>query len=211
MREALETTSPFLTLDPMIPGRLAIIESAILSEEWESAVNSDESLRIRLVEQGITEPEKRDKINLDDANLFFLSCVKLSRYGKPEPLEAGISKERFGRFPNQDGSPITYLRNWIRDSGRDLEMLTELHNLMEKLSEGLVGTSMNKGIAKLELCGWLDADEVGTLVKNLTSRCWMPAAEEPLDGGCQDAAKHLVALLRAAKKRRCGVLLRVHS
>ncbi len=211
MREALETTSPFLTLDPMISGRLLVIESAIKSEQWKSAVNSDESLRIRLIEQGIDEPEERNKINLDDANLFFLSCVKLSNDGKPEPLEAGMSKERFGRFPNPDGSPITYLLNWIRDSGRNSEMLSELDNLLKKLSEGLVGTSMNKGLAKLELCGWLDADEVGNLIKTLTSRCWMPSAEEPLDGGCQDAAKHLVALLRAAKKRRCGVLLRVHS
>ncbi|MBT5184603.1 MAG: hypothetical protein HOM47_05465, partial [Euryarchaeota archaeon] len=45
----------------------------------------------------------------------------------------------------------------------------------------------------------------------LSTAIWTPAADEPLDGGCQDAAKNIVALLRSAEKRKCGVLLRVHN
>ena len=69
---------------------------------------------------------------------------------------------------------------------------------------------MEKGIGRLDMRGWLTLDETTELRKALTSKYWMPA-NEPLDGGCQDAAKHLLALIRAAEKRRCGILLRVHN
>jgi hypothetical protein len=195
----------------MISGRLVNVENALKDEDWGAAVLSDDSLRIRLIKQGIDNPENRNKISLDDANLFFLSCVDLTKDGKPYPLEVGISKERFGRFPSGDGSPVTYLEGWIRNSRNDSESVNTILELLHKLSNRLVGTSINKGIARMDLRGWLSYEDVSLLITKLTSRCWMPAADEPLDGGCQDAAKHLVALLRAAKKRRCGVLLRVHS
>ena len=72
-------------------------------------------------------------------------------------------------------------------------------------------TTTGTGFGRLEMRGWLTAEEVTSLRKALTSKCWMPSADEPLDGGCQDAAKHLVALLRAAEKRFCGVVFRVHN
>jgi hypothetical protein len=70
---------------------------------------------------------------------------------------------------------------------------------------------MKKGSSGLVLRGWLDGKEIKQLRLAITSRLWTPAADEPLDGGCHDAAKHLLALLRAAEKRRVGVLLRAHS
>lgn len=211
MEEALESTTPFLTIDPMVSSRLIAVHKALTGGDWEKVVQEDEELESRLKSQGVETPSKRDSIPWDDANLFFLSCVKLSQMGQAMPLEAGISKERFGRFPFGDGSPMTYLRDWIRDSRRDTKTLEQLSELLEKLATGLSGTSIEKGIGRLEMRGWLSYSETTKLRKGLTSKCWMPAADEPLDGGCHDAAKHLVALLRAAEKRDCGIVLRVHN
>ncbi|MAS57993.1 MAG: hypothetical protein CMA37_05240 [Euryarchaeota archaeon] len=211
MEEALESTTPFLTIDPMVSSRLAPVHKALTGGDWAKVVQEDEELESRLKSQGVETPTERDSISWDDANLFFLSCVKLSQIGQPMPLEAGISKERFGRFPFGDGSPMTYLRDWIRDSRRDTKTLEELSELLEKLATGLSGTSIEKGVGRLEMRGWLSYSETTKLRKCLTSKCWMPAADEPLDGGCHDAAKHLVALLRAAEKRDCGIVLRVHN
>ena len=211
MEEALESTTPFLTIDPMVSDRLLSVHTALDGGDWEKLVQQDSELQNRLESQGVENPLDRNSIKWDDANLFFLSCVDISAIGQPLPLEAGISKERFGRFPYGDGSPLTYLRDWIRDSNRNKESLEQLSELLEKLATRLSGTSMEKGAGRLDMRGWLSLEETTELRKSLTSKCWMPAAEEPLDGGCQDAAKHLLALLRAAEKRRCGVLLRVHN
>ena len=142
---------------------------------------SDEDLRNRLVSQGLESPEKRDSITWDDANLFFLSCIHLTPVGQPMPLEAGLSRERFGRFPYGDGSPISYLRDWIRDSRRKPDTLEVLSELMDKLATRMSGTSMESGFGRLEMRGWLTAEEVTSLRKALTSKCWMPSADEPLD------------------------------
>ena len=194
----------------MVSDRLEPAFAAISGNGWSKLIANDSELRSRLESQGVDNPEQRDSISWDDANLFFLSCIQLTSIGKPMPLEAGISRERFGRFPFGDGSPISYLRDWIRDSRRKPEVLEQLSDLMEKLATRMSGTSMEKGFGRLEMRGWLTLEEVTELRKALTSKCWMPSADEPLDGGCQDAAKHLVALLRAAEKRYCGVVFRVH-
>ena len=210
MEEAIDATTAFFTLDPMVSDRLEPAFAAISGNGWSKLIANDSELRSRLESQGVDNPEQRDSISWDDANLFFLSCIQLTSIGKPMPLEAGISRERFGRFPFGDGSPISYLRDWIRDSRRKPEVLEQLSDLMEKLATRMSGTSMEKGFGRLEMRGWLTLEEVTELRKALTSKCWMPSADEPLDGGCQDAAKHLVALLRSAEKRYCGVVFRVH-
>lgn len=210
MEEAIDATTAFFTIDPMVSDRLEPAFAAISGNGWSKLIANDSELRSRLESQGVDNPEQRDSISWDDANLFFLSCIQLTSIGKPMPLEAGISRERFGRFPFGDGSPISYLRDWIRDSRRKPEVLEQLSDLMEKLATRMSGTSMEKGFGRLEMRGWLTLEEVTELRKALTSKCWMPSADEPLDGGCQDAAKHLVALLRAAEKRYCGVVFRVH-
>tara|TARA_B100000401_G_scaffold300791_1_gene206576 strand:+ start:1022 stop:1657 length:636 start_codon:yes stop_codon:yes gene_type:complete len=211
MEEALESTTPFMTIDPMVSNRLESVYSALINGDWKSLILNDEELKKRLESQGVENPEDRSSIKWDDANIFFLSCVALSPIGQPLPLEAGISKERFGRFPFGNGSALSYLREWIRDSKRNPDSLEILADLLEKLDSRMSGTSMERGIGRLDMRGWLTLNETIELRKALTSKCWMPAASEPLDGGCQDAAKHLLALIRAAEKRRCGILLRVHN
>ena len=211
MEEALESTTPFMTIDPMVSNRLESVYSALMDGDWKSLILNDKELKERLQSQGVENPEDRSSIKWDDANIFFLSCVALSPIGQPLPLEAGISKERFGRFPFGNGSALSYLRDWIRDSKRNPDSLEILADLLEKLDSRMIGTSMERGIGRLDMRGWLTLNETIELRKALTSKCWMPAASEPLDGGCQDAAKHLLALIRAAEKRRCGILLRVHN
>ena len=209
MREALDTTTPFSTIDPMVSKRLNIVDEALTFGNWATVVQQDDDLRIRLIDQGVQDPENRSSISWDDANLFYLSCVEL-KDGKPFPLEAGVSKEKFGRFPYGDGSSIAYIQNWIRENNRT-EGFSELCTLLDLLNGRLTDTEKAEGIGGLNLKGWLTIEEVRELKKLITSRCWLPAADEPLDGGCQDSAKHFVALLRAAEKRNCGILLRVHN
>ena len=105
MEEALEATTPFYTIDPMVSTRLQAVQDALLNNQWSTMISTDDDLRIRLITQGVENPDSRDSITWDDANLFFLSCIDLTRDGKPNHLEAGISKARFGRFPYKDGSP----------------------------------------------------------------------------------------------------------
>ncbi len=205
-----ENTPPFFTLDPMESARLQLVMSALDGGDWKNMVESDDDLRILLLNQGVEEPTDRSKIKWDDANLFFLSCLKLDKNSKPLILEAGFSKEKFGRFPHGNSSAVSYLLDWIRTSTRDDAAFARLEIHLETLNSRLETTTMATGIGRLALKGWLDSKETTQLRIDLTSTCWMPAGEEPLDGGCHYAAKHLVALLRAAEKRVCGVLFRIH-
>ena len=211
MEDALTATTPFLTIDPVISHRLLTVQEALISGAWEDLISNDDDLRIRLIIQGAKTPESRESITWDDANLFFLSCIDTTKDGKPNHLEAGISKERFGRFPYGDGSPLSYLAEWLRDSLREPKIMEKMQMLLEKITSHLKGTSLETGTGRIQLLGWLDAEETTQLRNCLASRCWTASADEPLDGGCNDAAKHLLALLRAADKRKTGVLLRVHN
>ncbi|MDP6864703.1 MAG: hypothetical protein QGG96_04750 [Candidatus Poseidoniaceae archaeon] len=209
MEDALAGTTPFFTLDAILP-RTGAVEKALLNDTWPELISNDDDLLIRLASQGIADASKRENIPWDDANLFFLSCIELNRQNLPAPLEAGISKERFGRFPYGDGSPLTYLKTWVRSSGRHQKEWESMEELLESLATRLLNTSLQSGVGRMESHGWLSNTEVTTLRKSIVSRCWNPSSDEPLDGGAHDAAKHLVALLRSAEKRDSGVLLRAH-
>ena len=210
MEEAMETTTPFLTIDPMISSRLSPVFNALNGGDWSKMIDNDGDLLIRLVAQGVENPVKRSSIPWDDANLFFLSCLDTTKNGRARPLEAGISKERFGRFPYGDGSAINYLREWMREYSKP-DIFAEMTDLLENLATRMSGTSMETGVGRMNVLGWLEIDDIARLRKGITAKCWRPAASEPLDGGCQDAAKHLLALLRAAEKRKVGIALRIHN
>ena len=62
----------------------------------------------------------------------------------------------------------------------------------------------------MQIHGFLRAEEVRLLRKNLASRAWTASYEEPLDGGVADVAKHFTTLLKAAERRRVGLALRTH-
>ena len=73
MEEALESTTPFLTIDPMVSDRLETVFSALTDGDWNSMIANDEELQARLISQGVENPEDRNSIKWDDANIFFLS------------------------------------------------------------------------------------------------------------------------------------------
>ena len=53
MEEALESTTPFLTIDPMVSDRLEPVYSALLDGgDWKSLILNDEELKERLQSQG---------------------------------------------------------------------------------------------------------------------------------------------------------------
>ena len=210
MEEAMDTTTPFLTIDPMISSRLTPVFNALNGGNWSKMLDADGDLLIRLIAQGVENPEKRTSIPWDDANLFFLSCLDTTVNGRSRPLEAGISKERFGRFPHGDGSAINYLREWMREYNKP-EIFAEMTDLLDNLATRMSGTSMETGVGRMNILGWLELPDITKLRKGITAKCWRPAADEPLDGGCQDAAKHLLAFLRASEKRKVGIALRIHN
>ena len=206
----MDTTTPFLTIDPMISSRLTPVFNALNGGDWSKMIDADGDLLIRLVAQGVENPEKRTSIPWDDANLFFLSCLDTTVNGRSRPLEAGISKERFGRFPYGDGSAMNYLREWMREYNKP-EIFAEGTDLLDNLATSMSGTSMETRVGRMNILGWLELSDITKLRKGITAKCWRPAADEPLDGGCQDAAKHLLAFLRAAEKRKVGIALRIHN
>ncbi len=63
----------------------------------------------------------------------------------------------------------------------------------------------------IELLGWLDSADVTELRKEIEQGGWKVKSDEPLDGGVQDAVRHLLVFLRSASRRRCGILMRRHS
>ena len=59
--------------------------------------------------------------------------------------------------------------------------------------------------------GWLEVSDVIDLRKEIERGGWSVKSEEPLDGGVQDAFRHLLVFLRSASKRERGILMRRHS
>ena len=94
--------------------------------------------------------------------------------------------------------------------------MTVLHDLLSKLSDGLSEDNLGElgfrhGFGGLTLLGWLNVGEVSELSSAIRSGRWKVLSEEPLDGGVDYAFRLLLAMLRTAQRRRCGVLMRRHS
>lgn len=223
----LASTTPFYTLDAC-NGDLA--ESIVLAlhdensgihDTWKKLVESDSSLSQRLISQGIDKPETRSEIDWDDSTLLFTSTIELSKDGRPLPLGEFLTRERFGRFPWNDGSLLGYFLTYIRpnrslteNDGVDIydTIVSLLTKLTSNCSDQHLGHSdFEEGFGGLSIKGFLTSEEVKLLRRNLSSRTWTASYDEPLDGGVADAAKHFMTLLKAAERRNVGVMLRIHS
>ena len=53
MEEALESTTPFLTIDPMVSDRLEPVHSALCGGDWKGLIHNDVQLKERLISQGV--------------------------------------------------------------------------------------------------------------------------------------------------------------
>jgi hypothetical protein len=78
-------------------------------------------------------------------------------------------------------------------------------------SENLGEEGFDKGFAGMELLGWLNNEEVIILLKSMQSGKWEIKSNETIDGGVRDSLRHLLTLLKAAQRRKCGIMMRKHQ
>ena len=219
-------TSPFITLDACNGIRaeavLNALESAANGDEsmWNTLITNDEEFKMRLVEQGISDPEKRSSISWDDATVLFIGCVELSKDGKPLPIGDGILREKVGRFPWGNGSLLNYMHEFIRPNeqrgSKNVDgyekIVTLIENLSQRCGPSHVGHERyHNGQAGLNIRGFLSKEQVRELRLALSGRSWSVTADEPIDGGMRDVSRNLIAVLRAAERRDVGMFLRSHA
>ena len=220
------STTAFFTLDAFNGDLAREVMNAIEEGHrgngvlWTALVESSEALESRLTEQGIEDPKDFSTISWDPATLLFTACVELNNDGRPFPLGERLTRERFGRFPFEDGSALGYFLEYIRpnrsitdNDGQVIydelvDRLTQLAHGCEEQSRG--HTMFEDGFGGMRIHGYLSATGVRELRLHLASKAWTASYEEPLDGGVADVAKHFTALLRAAERRRVGIALRTH-
>lgn len=221
------STSPFITLDAcdgtLVAALLPALEASQAGDGsvWSKLVSDHTGLEARLRQQGIETPENRSTIPWDDATLLFTAVIELTKEGRSVPLGDGKARERIGRFPHGDGSPITYMIEFMRPNDQR-GALTErigmgvIIGMLNQLNYGLCDQHVghqrfNQGRAGMDIRGYLTSEQVAHLRRGLSGRGWSVTADEPIDGGMRDASKNLLAILRAAERRDVGVLLRSHS
>ena len=200
-------TSAFHTFDPIRLSPLEIVDaiSSSMNGFHEDLISTVGKVSGVVLKEGEPSP-------LDKANLLFISIIDWQKDGSsPRPLDGGHSRERLGRFPHNDGNAIEYLLEFTREAE---EM--RLHELLSKLTRGLskeyIGREgFSRGSGGIELLGWLDSSEVNELRGEIEGSRWSVLSEEPLDGGVQDAFRHLLVYLRSAGRGKCGIMMRRHS
>ena len=224
--EIQASTTAFFTLDAfdgdLASPLMAAIEQAMNGDEqeWSNLVEAQPTLKERLIQQGIETPSSFATIRWDPAMILFTSCVELTNDGRPLPLGETMTRERFGRFPYGDGSALGYLLEFMRPNrsitDHDGQSIYDgLVQLLDQLAHGCEEQQrghqrFEDGVGGMQIHGFLRAEEVRLLRKNLASRARTASYEEPLDGGVADVAKHFTTLLKAAERRRVGLALRTH-
>ena len=149
--------------------------------------------------------------DIDAATILLICILEWQEGGSaPRPLDSGHSRERLGRFPSDDGNAVEYILDFTKDESG------VMHSLLRKLGSGLIASvggelDFSRGAGGVELLGWLDVGEGPKLRKEIEKGGWTVLSNEPHDGGVQDALRHLLVFLRAAGRRKCGVLMRRHS
>ena len=149
--------------------------------------------------------------DIDAATILLICILEWQEGGSaPRPLDSGHSRERLGRFPSDDGNAVEYILDFTKDESG------VMHSLLRKLGSGLIASvggelDFSRGAGGVELLGWLDVGEGPKLRKEIEKGGWTVLSNEPHDGGVQDALRHMLVFLRAAGRRKCGVLMRRHS
>ena len=211
--------TPFHTFDPIqglsAPAFANLLDAARRGEgvDTEAFSKSYPDVVERLQSQGITISKGRDSIEWDDATLLFLALRDTSDDGGPaEPLDRGISMERLGRFPTEDGNAIAYLREFLIPEEED----DKGGQLLTQLDSGLRGEvrghdNLSIGFGGMILHGWLTGPEVCELRTYLQQSAWKVAQSETFDGGVRDVVRHFLIILKTAEKRGVGILMRAHG
>jgi len=210
--------TPFHTFDPMqcsSAGDLADILDKFRTEGEDGLgefTNENSGITDRLQAQGISLLNGRSGVEWDDATILFIALRATQKDGSPaEPLDRGISMERLGRFPSQDGNAIGYLRdNMIPENEGDLgyQLLRQLDGGLRNETRG--HDQLSIGFGGMKLHGWLTMNEVVSLRKYLQQSAWKVDQNEPFDGGVRDVVRHFLIILKTAEKRDLGILMRSH-
>ena len=211
--------TPFHTFDPIqglsAPAFANLLDAVRKGEEGdtETFTKSYPDVVGRLESQGIALSKGRDSIEWDDATLLFLALRETADDGGPaEPLDRGISMERLGRFPTEDGNAIAYLREFLipeEEGDTGGQLLTQLDSGLRGEVRG--HDNLSVGFGGMRLHGWLTGPEVCELRTYLQQAAWKVAQRETFDGGVRDVVRHFLIILKTAEKRGVGILMRAHG
>ena len=211
--------TPFYTFDPMqglAARELAdILDSARKGEDdgFLTLTTTHPLVAKKLEDEGIVLTNGRTGIEWDDATILFIALRATQPDGSPaEPLDRGVSRDRLGRFPTNDGNAIAYLRaNLIPESEDNpgSQLLTQMDVGLRKETRGHDNLSI--GFGGMSLHGWLSATDVTLLRTNLQKSAWKVSKNESFDGGVRDVVRHLIIILKTAEKRNLGILMRAHD
>jgi hypothetical protein len=201
--------SAFYTFDPIINDPLDLVEpilSSIGGDHKELKNISPTSSEINALKEG-------KESHYDHATTLFLTSLDWNKgEGTPIPLDNGIARERIGRFPSDSGNAIEYILEFTKEKKGE----EHFHELLIKLTSGLSPENLgeegfNKGFAGMELLGWLNHKDVKILLISMQSGKWSIKSNETIDGGVRDSMRHLLTLLKAADRRKCGIMMRKHQ
>ena len=201
--------SAFYTFDPIVHDLFILIEPIISSiggnhKELKNIISTTNE--IQLLEEGEKSP-------YDHATSLFLAALERKKGGgMPIPLDNGLARDRIGRFPSEDGNAIEYILQFTNEKVDE----KNFHKLLIKLTNGLSTENLgeegfDKGVAGMELLGWLNNKEVKILLNSMQSGKWSIKSNETIDGGVRDTLRHLLTLLKAAERRDCGIMMRKHQ
>tara|TARA_B100000287_G_scaffold431775_1_gene489698 strand:+ start:456 stop:1139 length:684 start_codon:yes stop_codon:yes gene_type:complete len=224
LNQASGTTTAFYTLHSC-DGEIALQISEILlltnkakNEAWMQLIRNNPSLEQRLINQGLSKPVNLETITWDDSMLLFLCSINVDEEGKPIGIGESLKREKFGRFPFNDGSITNYLIEFLRPNVKvknSNDVFDSIVQLLRKLSsfnhsDDYSEARFSGGMGGMNILGFLSLEEVIELRRLLSGRNWSVASDEPLDGGVRDAIKHVLAMLRAAERIDSGVIHRAH-
>ena len=211
--------TPFHTFDPMqglAAGELADMLDAVRKGEEDGLLTLTTTHPVvanKLEAEGIVLSKGRTGIEWDDATILFVALRATEPDGSPaEPLDRGVSMDRLGRFPTNDGNAITYLRTNLIPESEDnpgSQLLTQLDVGLRKETRGHDNLSI--GFGGMTLHGWLTTEDVVMLRSHLQKSTWKVSKNESFDGGVRDVVRHLLIILKTAEKRGLGILMRAHD
>lgn len=201
--------SAFYTFDPIRYDLIDLIEPIL------SSIGGDHSEIKKIIKESndINNLEEGKESPFDHSTMLFLTSIDWKEGGgSPEPLDNGIARDRIGRFPSDTGNAIEYILEFTREKDGE----KNFHELLIKLTNGLSAENLgeegfDRGFGGMELLGWLNFEEVKLLLDSMHNGRWMIKSNETIDGGVRDSLRHLQTLLKAAKRRKCGILMRRHQ